>query len=246
MRKLKYTDATVKLTHFIIVSYYVEITKLTKFLPNFLYPQIFNNNGKAYGMVSAVTFCDHQFRFQWMKPFYWTKMWQTNFRAYVIDARTNTDCVWFFQTMLGSLTTLIPRYIWKMPWYYARYNAFNKEHLIKIEGKSSIYDDQVLIEMDLNSGSIANDLEFMGQETLSILCNPNIGYYKMNNGKIGAYSIYHDKLNVKSSNYKNIKFTTFSRLGLLNENDLSKPHSVLYDPNVSFEIYLPPITQFEI
>jgi len=45
---------------------------------------------------------------------------QTNYRAHVRDRESGLDAVWFFGTTLDSLTVVVARHLWKLPWYRGR------------------------------------------------------------------------------------------------------------------------------
>jgi hypothetical protein len=236
-------DATVRLSNFSIISYLVDPSILKKLLPSFIRPELFTINSTDHGMISAVSFCDTDFKFGWMGPFSWFNMWQTNYRAYVIDVRDNTKCVWFFQTMLGSVTSIIPRSIWKMPWYNSKYNAKICPERWKIFGKSSKYND--IVEIDICPNDASRQLAWFASnhDVVQSICYPSRGFYLKTDGSVGSYSIWHEAIKLSGGSIMNLNFSAFSRLGLVCESNFNNPHSIICNKSIDFEIYLPPINE---
>ena len=116
-----YLDVNTKLEHFAIISYKVPIEKIEHLIPKPFKLWIFIENKKEYALVSAVPFKDKDFSFYRISRFAKFNFFQTNFRTYIIDQRDMSNSAWFFGTTLGSITSIIPKKIWKMPWEYPKY-----------------------------------------------------------------------------------------------------------------------------
>lgn len=235
---LKMTDASVNLSYFSIVTYTVDPESLARLLPPRFTPVVIDDNGSERGLVSAVTFKERNFSFQWMKPFQWIPFWQTNYRAYVEDVLDGQRKVWFFQTMLGSVTAFIPKHVWRMPWYRARYSERVSESEWQITGRSS----RDIVQVNLSLAKEPATLKGFGSDevALEVLTNPSNGYYFNRDGRLSFYSIWHERIENRSALHKLLNFTLFTRLGLVDETEMNSPHSIIIAESVPFEIYLPP------
>jgi len=84
-------------------------------------------------------------------------------------------------------------------------------------------------------------LGFPDVETgLVILTHPLQGYYYRRDGRLGSYSIWHDRLQLTTGSATTAHFPLLEKLGLVDSGDLSAIHSVLIQPKTEFTIYLPP------
>ena len=239
-----YLDVNTKLEHFAIVSYKVPLEKIAHLIPKPFKLWTFTDNEKEYALVSAVPFKDKDFSFYRISRLLTFNFYQTNFRTYIIDERDGSHCAWFFATTLGSLTSIIPKKIWKMPWEYAKYKfSFkkNKETYseYKMEFTSKLGDGVIDIESTENEVKLLEGFTNM-EEQIHILTHPVIGYYHVSNKELGTYEIWHPEIALKEAKAKNLYFGLFEKLGFLSKSEMNNPHSVLITPNIEFDILLPP------
>ena len=113
-------DVNTELEHFAIISYRVQLERIEHLIPEPFKLWTYTEEGIEYALVSAVPFKDKDFAFHRISKFPKFNFYQTNFRAYIIDQRDQTYSAWFFCTTLGSITAIIPKVLWKMPWEYAK------------------------------------------------------------------------------------------------------------------------------
>lgn len=73
-----------------------------------------------------------------------------------------------------------------------------------------------------------------------MVTHPLVGHYHRRDGRLGSYSIWHDRLRLKRARARRAYFALFERLGLLSADEQRTPHSVLVQPEAEFTIYLPP------
>ncbi len=239
-----YLDVNTKLEHFAIVSYKVPLEKIAHLIPKPFKLWTFTDNEKEYTLVSAVPFKDKDFSFYQISRLLTFNFYQTNFRTYIIDERDGSHCAWFFATTLGSLTSFIPKKIWKMPWEYAKYKfSFKKNEEnyseYKMEFTSKLGDGIIDIESTGNEVKLLEGFTTM-EEQIHILTHPVIGYYQVSNKELGTYEIWHPEIALKEAKAKNLYFGLFEKLGFLSKSEMNNPHSVLITPNIEFDILLPP------
>ncbi len=239
-------DVKTTLAHFAIITYLVDPEKLRPHIHDrFELVTITTEEGETRALVSVVPFLDQDFRFlncPWPK---WV-FGQTNYRAYVIDSETGEHCVWFFGTSLDTLTIFIPKNIWKLPWYKARIHydcQFDQQQNRFTKYQMKTRSDWAPAELEIeDSGTPVETLDgFPDLETgLVILTHPTKGYFNRRDGKLGTYSIWHDRLQLTSGKLVKANFGLLNQLELIPEGDLNSIHSVLLTKSTEFIIYLPP------
>ncbi|KXX68728.1 DUF2071 domain-containing protein [Flammeovirga sp. SJP92] len=232
------------LEHFSIVSYKVELHKIAPLIPEPFKLWTFESGDREYALISAVTFKDKDFQFHNINPKPKFAFYQTNFRSYIINKKTNEHCAWFFGTNLGSVSHIIPKYLWKMPWEQAKYQcAFHveanvyQEYSVLFEsktGKGIVEIEGSTLEMQLLEGFKSIEEQFF------ILTHPVEGFYHTRDHQLGTYEIWHPKMKLQMGTAKKLYFEFLERLGLVSEHEMNEPHSVLITPSIEFEVILPP------
>ena len=239
--------AETTLEHFAIVTYWVDPACLRKHLhPRFEPDCVISDGAAPRALVSVVTFVDRDFRFV-ACPRPSARFGQTNYRAYVTDTATGEHVVWFFGTCLDSLSVVVPRHLWKLPWHrgrmrfdchydekLSRYSAFNVT-------TSSRWAPARLRLRD--SGRASTRLPgFSNLEAgLVLLTHPMRGYFRRRDGALGTYSIWHDRLNPTVGDVEFAEFPLLTALGLVELGDHDAVQSVLIQRRIDFTIYLPPM-----
>ena len=238
-------DVVTTLEHFAIVTYAFEPALLERYLPPRFEPVCIRlSDGRLRALVSAVPFHDRNFRgARWPSPR--LSFGQTNYRAYIRDRESGLDSVWFFGTTLDSLTVVVPRYLWKLPWYRGRIRFScatdrdgNYRRYAMITRSS-----WAPVELDLvDAGEPVSRLEgFPDLETgMLILTHPLTGFYRRRDGVLGSYSVWHDRLNPRAGACRRARFGLLDRLGLVPFAYQDRPYSVMLQPYTDFTIYLPP------
>lgn len=231
------------LRHFFIITYLVDIEKFQKVIPPHFEVEKMTTNGKSYAMVSAVTFVDKDFHFPNFLPFCKFEFPQTNYRAYVINKKTGEKCAWFFGTALGSKWVNIPKNIWKMPWFYAKYKTnfdFSDKYnsyKVTIEAPNA----SARIDITEDETTAFNTDDFVSQnEAVLVLTHPVTGYFFRADKTIGRYKIWHPLMDIKSAICNDAYFELFEHLGLLTKEQMQRPYSVLLTNEIEFIIDLPP------
>ncbi|MBE7690773.1 DUF2071 domain-containing protein [Tenacibaculum piscium] len=237
-------DVNTQLEHFTIISYKVAIEKIEHLIPKPFKIWTFKELGKQYALVSAVAFKDKDFSFYKISRLLKFKFFQTNFRTYIIDKRDNSHSAWFFGTTLGSITSIIPKNLWNMPWEYGKYKFnFKRNNNLyseyKMEFKSKLGNGLIEIESSGDDVKLLKGFKDMDEQT-HILTHPVIGYYDLSKKELGTYEIWHPKINLKEGKSSKLYFELFEELGFLTKSEMNNPHSVLITPKIEFDILLPP------
>ena len=239
-------DAETTLRHFAIITYMVEPERLRPFIPpRFQLACVQDAGGAEKALVSIVPFVDVDFHFVRLPWIKW-RFGQTNYRAYVVDSRTGEQAVWFFGTSLASVTNVWPRFAWKLPWHRARmqfdcaWDGDNGRYAYyRLRTQSRWAPAQVELA---DTGQPPHSL--MGFDSLEaglvLLTHPLKGFYYRRDGRVGSYTIWHDRLRVSNGRLLRASFPLLDRLGLVPEGDLNRVHSVLLQHSTVFTIYLPP------
>ncbi|MCA9321607.1 MAG: DUF2071 domain-containing protein [Planctomycetes bacterium] len=239
-------DVEATLSHFAIITYKVDPEKLRPHVHDrFDLDCILDRDGASKALVSMVPFLDRDFRLA-RYPWPRSSFGQTNYRAYVRDSRTGEHVVWFFGTALASIFVQIPRYLWKLPWHHARMRfetRYDEARHRYVDYRLSTQSKWAPCALELeDSGESPLELDGFSslESALVLLTHPLRGYFYLRNGRLGTYTIWHDRLDMTLGRIRTATIPLFDRLGLVPEGDLSQVHSVLIQPETEFTIYLPP------
>jgi len=236
----RWIDVTTTLADFAIITFAVDPAALSRLLAPGFAPDIFTMaDGSRRALVSAVPFRDLDFRFG-VAPWMRFSFGQTNYRAYV--TYRGRRGVWFFGTSLATPFVLIPRYLWKLPWHYARMrfdtrwsNAGCEYYRLATNGRWGA------AEVDLHGtdkplGCLDGFVD--AEETAVVLTHPLSGYFYRRDGRLGSYAVWHERLQLRHGVARRARFAVFEQLGLVAPGDA--PHSVLVQQTTEFIILLPP------
>src|SRR5262249_51967150 len=78
------------------------------------------------------------------------------------------------------------------------------------------------------------------ETALVVLTHPLRGYYTRRDGRLGTYSVWHDRLSPDAGRVRVARFGLLDRLCLVPLSDQSRPYSVLIQPTTEFLVRLPP------
>jgi hypothetical protein len=238
-------DVATHLRHFAIVTLAVDPEVLQRTLhPRFMVDRIRLPHGE-WGLVSVVPFQDHDFhitRLGWPR---WS-FGQTNYRAYVIDRKTGERAVWFFGTVLDFWGVIVPRYAWRLPWHAARirfecnYNSgLGRYDSYRMTTRSAWAPAHLELEDSGRAPEILDGFDEL-ESGLFTLTHPLVGFYYRRDGRLGSYSVSHDRLKPTIGRVVSARFPLLENLGLVQAGDMMV-HSVLIQPVTQFAIHLPPV-----
>jgi hypothetical protein len=244
-RRAGLIDIRSDLLHFALITYALPAERLRPHIPERFDISTFPIGGASLALMSAVPFLDDGFHYRLLPFLRWTFA-QTNYRVYVVDRDTGEHCVWFFGTTLGSPLVYLARWLWRIPWHYARYQldcqydparrAYEHFRLTKTSGwaAAEIELEDTGEPMILTPGFSSLD------EQILILTHPITGHFYRLDGKPGTYSVWHEEIPLTVGKAKRLYFSLYERLGLLSRAEMQRPHSVLICPQTTFDVHLPP------
>ena len=237
-------DAVTTLHHFAIITYAVAPEVLRPLIHPRFELDCIELGGTSKALLSVVPFEDHDFRMANFPSPRW-RFGQTNYRIYVRDTQSGERAVWFLGTTLGSWTVALPRYCWRLPWHHGRYSfscqqdASGRYTSFRVSAKSR----WAPMELDLIHEP-AQPLSFPGfpdvETGLVFLTHPLTGYYTRRDGKLGSYSIWHERLSPSVGRVRAAEFGLLDRLNIVPVAEQANPYNVLIQPKVEFLIRLPP------
>jgi hypothetical protein len=239
-------DVRSDLLHFALITYALPPERLRPHSPHRFEIQTYPIGGEHLALMSAVPFLDDDFAFYRLAPFIKWRFAQTNYRIYVIDRETGEPCVWFFGTTLGGWVVNLAKWLWRIPWHYARY-----EIDCRYDEKKQAYDRYrfthasnwasatIQLEDTGEAPSLLPGFADLAEQTL-VLTHPVKGYFNRTDGRLGTYSVWHEEIPLTAGRPVNLYFSLYERLGLLTKEEMARPHSVLICPRTTFEVHLPP------
>ena len=238
-------DIRSDLLHFALINYALPAARLRPRIPERFDIPEFDINGKKLAMMSAVPFWDADFRFVRLAPWLKWQFAQTNYRVYVVDKTTGEHVVWFFGTTLGSSIVYVARLWWGIPWHYARYEVDcvwqnGRYHHYHITSHS----DWAAAEINLtDTGELITHQPGFNSltEMQLILTHPVLGFYYRLNGRLGSYSVWHDRIPLTTAHAQHLYFSLYERLNLLSRAEMEQPHSIFLCPRTTFDVHLPPL-----
>lgn len=239
-------DIRSDLIHFALITYALPAERLRPHIhPRFDIPT-FQINGRNLALMSAVPFVDKDFSYYRLAPFVKWRFAQTNYRVYVVDRESGEPCVWFFGTTLGGRVVHLARWLWKIPWHFARYEvdcrydaAGGRYERFFFAHESKWASARIKLEDTGTFPGLLPGFADLAAQKL-ILTHPVEGFFYRLDRKPGTYSVWHTEIPLTEGKAKHLYFSLYERLGLLSKEEMQQPHSVLICPKIQFEVHLPP------
>jgi hypothetical protein len=192
--------------------------------------------------ISAVSLTSERVRLN-VCPWPRFRYHQLNLRTYVLDPKTGGMAVYFFRSGLTSATTSRLTRLLGLPWEHADLSLdVRRDDPDTVTGYllEGNWDGPLRIEASTmakrpESFGPFTDLEHM----MAYLINPPAGYYGPS-GKTRRFEVSHRSLSPFSADLRDVSLPTMEGLGLLSAGEMAHPHDVLYLPEASFRIHMPP------
>ena len=237
---LRNQDVITTLADFAIITWAVDPAALAAHLAPGFTPEVRTlDDGRQVAFVSAVPFRDRDFRFgvaEWAT----FEMDQTNYRAYVwYEGRR---VVWFFGTSLTGAAVVIPQQLWKLPWHGAEIRfvtTWDGDTAVdyQMETESEWAPARVhLVGTPVPMGRVDGFTDT--EDTAVTLTHPLAGYFYRTDGRVGSYSVWHGRLDLRRAEVVTAEFDLLARLGLVAPG--TPPHSALVLRETEFIVQLPP------
>ncbi|MDD5245601.1 MAG: DUF2071 domain-containing protein [Syntrophorhabdaceae bacterium] len=168
---------------------------------------------------------------------------QVNIRTYVVDPLTGQPAVYFIHCGIsGSLITFLYRILSGMP---VEHTPFAIHTCKDMEGRydayevSGIWHGQFSIKAEQTAEKITTLEPFPSrEEAMSYLVDPLAGFYS-DTKILRRLEVFHEPLEPRLCSTSEVRFPYLSSLGLVEEEEIARPHNVLLVPYTPFLIYLP-------
>ncbi|HEY9843324.1 MAG TPA: DUF2071 domain-containing protein [Candidatus Obscuribacterales bacterium] len=234
-----------RLTHFALITYALPVQALQRLLPDSLRLLEFTIDGKVQGLISMAVFLNQGFHFSRFAPLPHDDFGQTNYRIYVTDPLGDPG-IWFLGTSLGSLSYLLPRLCWGMPWHGARYRfdcryRDGRYERFGIETHSDWGQASIRLQDTAEPMPLLPGFRSLAEQQL-LLTHPVTGYFTRPDGRTGCYKIWHPAAELTLGTPEALYFRPLEQAGLLKPIQMQQPHSVLLQHQIPYRIYLPPRT----
>jgi uncharacterized protein YqjF (DUF2071 family) len=235
----KFLSVEMLLRDMLYVSYLIPPTRLNRFLTPALKPAFVDGEHVFISLVifrgktsGAATVTTPRIPFD-----------QVNIRTYVIDPVTEKPSVYFVHCGIsGGLITFLYRTLSGMP---VEHTPFSIKLEKNSDGSYSRYEvsgkwhGAFTIEAEEISPALTALRPFPNvQEAIDFLIDPLVGFYS-DGPIVRRLEVYHDPLVPRVCKPVRIHFPYLSQLGIIPENEIALPHSVLLIPFTPFLIYLP-------
>ena len=221
------------------VSYLIPPARINRFLPPDLKPALVDGTNVFVSLVifrgktsGAATIPTPRIPFD-----------QVNIRTYVIDPVTGKPSVYFVHCGIsGGLITFLYRALSGMPVQHTPFliepkktqDGFYSRYLV-----SGTWNGTFTIEAEEMTPALTSLPPFPNvQEAIDYLIDPLVGFYS-DGSVLRRLEVYHAPLVPRLCKPSRIIFPYLSQLGIVPEEEVSQPHSVLLIPFTPFFIYLP-------
>jgi len=156
---------------------------------------------------------------------------QLNLRTYVTDPKSSAPAVYFFHS--GVSIGIVPRMtrLLGIPWEKISFNLDTSSTSAYRASGNWLGEVTFAIERHAD-----DELE---ESVVRHLTGPLMGFMG-GEGKVRGFRINHRLLEIRSAVLKSIRFPLPVEKGLVGEDELPKPDSVLMVPEAEFTVYLPP------
>jgi hypothetical protein len=242
--RAKPRDVITTLRHFAIVTYAIPPERLAGLVDDRFALDTVEIDGRTRALISVVPFEDEDFRWAASDGPRW-RFGQTNYRIYVRDRQTGRRAVWFLGTTLGSWRVVVPRYWWRLPWHYGRFafacelNADGRYTTYRIETRSRW--GPLTLALDHHPRAPLALAGFADTATaLDVLTHPLDGFFRRRDGRLGTYSVWHERLTPTPGHVREARIGLLDRLGIVPFAEQADAHSVLIQERTEFQIHLPP------
>lgn len=219
----------------LFTTYRVPAERLRPFVPE----ELELDTRDSFGLISAVAFTNKDIR-AGMLPLLRASSDQINYRAYVTAGEG--PAVYFFDMKIDSRVLATGTSFLGMPVSHEDITittkpvseAEGKEHTgsspyplvyrVSSEGPEGLTAEAIVGEETARSGDIPS--EFITERP--------IGYVKAPGGGMLKIVVEHEKIETMPARAINVRSLLFESLGVLNEEELKNPYSILYAPEVTF------------
>lgn len=227
------------LSNLSMITYSVPKGRLEEMVPKELELLTFGDGDKKCALINVVAYKSGKFRFKNIFPFINFDYGQVNYRTFVKNERGEWS-VFFLNNGVGTSIYRIPKWLWKLPWYKAKFNysKANNDYLL-----STTYKGEKDVDIDMNmSEEVISKLEgFKSLDEMKlIMTHAYKGYYTRNSGGLAEYAIWHKRFKMYKANPRQLHFRYLLESKLLNQNEMNKPIACWTSDNIEYTCQFPP------
>jgi hypothetical protein len=132
-----------------------------------------------------------------------------------------------------------------LPWHYGRFTITCEQ---AVDGRYSTYRVEtrsrwapLALELDHDPDASLELAGFADRTIgLDVLTHPLDGFYRRGDGRLGTYSVWHERLAPTPGRVRHARIGLLDRLGVVPFAEQADAHSVLIQPKTEFLIRLPP------
>ncbi|OPY70219.1 MAG: hypothetical protein A4E62_01622 [Syntrophorhabdus sp. PtaU1.Bin002] len=235
----KFLSVEMLLRDMLYVSYLIPSARISPFLPPVLKPAVVDGENVFVTLVifrgktsGAATIPTPRIPFD-----------QVNVRTYVIDPVSGKPSVYFVHCGIsGGLITFFYRLLSGMPVQHTPFRigvAKDSAANYSRYRASGQWNGEFVVEAKEVLHALTSLLPFPNvREAIDYLIDPLVGFYSDNN-VLRRLEVYHDPLVPRVCKPSKILFPYLSQLGIVPEEEIAQPHSMLLVPFTPFLIYLP-------
>lgn len=242
---VRVTDSFARLRHLAVLTYAVPPERLRPFVhPRFRLITV-PVDGKERALISVAPFY-HDPLASVLMPMLGPSMGQVNYRAYVIDSTSGERGIWFFDSVLDSVTVAGPKHLFNLPWHRARItfsHDFAGESPHFEPYSVTVEDAHCAAEIHFTNRSDAR-FQFKGfpdEETALIVLGHTLhGFNYRRDGLLSGYATWHPELPYQVIGLEQARIELLNRKGWVPYEEQQHPHSVLWTSMAPFVTYLPP------
>jgi hypothetical protein len=229
----------IELKNILYVSYLLPAYRVAPSVPS---PLRLSTVDESRVYVSVVVMRNDMVRLN-LFPFIWLNYDQINVRTYVIDPKTENRAVYFINSGVNSRFISLITGLFGISWKF----ICSEKRINKIENSATM---EYQIWGDW-SGQFKLDANISPEERLKLepfediqsgvdyILQPLVGLIG-DEGQIRRFTISHDKLVPISGQVNKFLFPLLPSIGIMDEDRVSNPDSVLYVPEATFHINMPP------
>ena len=198
------------------------------------------SQGKA--IVSLVIFQSRNVRASFF-PLFRFSYYQANIRSYIIDPLSKKNAVYFLRSGITSPFISAVTNLLQIPWQSISIRLdteYNKEESFSRFAVEGHWEDEFNIVLKEKQSPMMNPEPFnTSEEAIRFLTGPSVGFYNTSGGLI-RFEVKHSEIKPSIGAISAMRFPILLHSGLVTDEELLSPQSVLVAPDGHFRIYMPP------
>lgn len=227
------------LSHLSMVTYKVPKSRLVNLVPKELELFTIKIGGEEWALINVVAYKSEKFRFKNLLPFINFDYGQVNFRTFVRN-RAGEWSVFFLNNAVGTSIYRIPKWLWKLPWYKARFKYYKKDKEYRLT-TSYRSERDVEVDLELSDRPIEQLEGFDSFEHMKfIMTHAYKGYYIRNTSGVAEYAIWHRKFQLSKATPRKLFYRYLLESGLVLDSEMNDPFACWVGENIEYICQFPP------